>query len=494
MPFRLRIALLSALISAAVLLAFGYGTWLWITQERWEAVDREILTLAYRHPGWIGNRVTYDKLSSAVEFVFGADRKENLILLVKDTAGKTLFLSPHWPAEIPADQLDLNLADDPKAQTRPAATQPTPRGKGRGGPGFGRYAEEVAPVIFTKIPRFQTASAADSTWRLGLLGNSEARMVIGLNCDELQRELRRLRNAFLACLPLALLLVGGGGWLVACRAVRPLRSISETAERVTARGLDQRIPATASDPEIARLIGVLNRMMDRLEASFRQATRFSADASHELKTPLAVMQGELEHALQSAAPGSREQQVFANLLEEALRLKTITQSLLLLSRADAGQLNLALEPLNLAARLPELIEDAEVLGAQQKLEFKFDLVPELQVRADWPLLQQAIRNLLHNAIQYNEPGGRVYVSLASANGVARLEVSNTGLGIPSEDQPRIFDRFYRVDASRARQAEGLGLGLSLAREIVRAHRGDLVLQESRPGHTVFLLSLPLAQQ
>ena len=496
LPFRLRIALLSALISGGVLIAFGSAAWLWISHERLAAMDREILSLAYRHPGWIGNRVTQEKLSSAIEFVFGEDRKENLLLLVKDSSGKTLFISPHWPAEINPDNLDWKLADDPKALKADAAS-PAPDsdlGRGRGGPGYGRNRETgPASVMFTKIPRFQTAQAGHSTWRLGMLGQAETTMVIGLNGDELQSELSDLRNLFLASIPLALLLIGGGGWLVAGRAVQPLRSISATTERVTAHGLDQRIPTHANDPEISRLIGVLNRMMDRLETSFQQATRFSADASHELKTPLTIMQGELENALQTANPGSREQQLFATLLEETQQLKTITRSLLLLARADAGQLGLVMKPLNLTTLLPEALEDAEVLGTELQLKFELDLAPQTSVQADWPLLQQAIRNLLHNAVKYNEPGGRVRVSLRVEGSQVLLEVTNSGPGIPAADQSKIFDRFYRVEASRNRQTDGVGLGLSLAREIVRAHHGELQLQESRSGHTCFILSLPVGR-
>ena len=164
-------------------------------------------------------------------------------------------------------------------------------------------------------------------------------------------DLNRMRNIFLVTLPLAVLLVGGGGWLVAGRALRPLRRIRQMAEQVTARGLDQRISVAAEDPEIAGLVQVLNGMMDRLEASFNQATRFSADASHELKTPLAIMQGELENALQAAEPGSSQQQVFSNLLGETQRIKTITRGLLLLAQADAGRLKVALEDVDMSAAL-----------------------------------------------------------------------------------------------------------------------------------------------
>jgi two-component system, OmpR family, heavy metal sensor histidine kinase CusS len=277
---------------------------------------------------------------------------------------------------------------------------------------------------------------------------------------------------------------------VAGRALRPIRTIAETAERVSARGLDQRIPPSNEDPEIARVIQVLNRMMDRLEASFRQATRFSADASHELKTPLAVMQGELENALQSAVPGSAEQQLFANLLEEAQRLKTITRSLLLLAQADAGQLKLALEPLDLSAELEGMIEDARALATDSQLEFGVQVQPQLRVNADRALLHTALFNLIHNAIKYNEPAGRIEIRLTSAGDRIAFNIGNTGPAIPPADQPKIFERFYRVRRANASTVDGIGLGLSLAREIIRAHGGELSLQESASGWTCFHLELP----
>ncbi len=354
------------------------------------------------------------------------------------------------------------------------------------GPGAGRGGN---PVLFTKIPRFFTAPAGGSVWRFGVMGNDELRVVVGLNYAAVQADLNRTRNVFLGALPVALLLVGGGGWLVAGRALRPLRRISRTAEGVTARGLDQRIPASNEDPEIARLIQVLNGMMDRLETSFRQATRFSADASHELKTPLAVMQGELENALQAAEPGSPAQQVFSNLLEETQRLKRITRGLLLLSQADAGQLKLALEAVPLSADLEAMIEDARVLAGESNLRFDIHIPPDIWVRADRGLLHTAVLNLLNNAVKYNELGGFVGVTLAAEREQITLTLCNSGPGIPPADQPRIFERFYRVDQTRNRTPDRLGLGLSLAREIVHAHGGTLILKESRPRPTCFILAL-----
>jgi signal transduction histidine kinase len=209
-----------------------------------------------------------------------------------------------------------------------------------------------------------------------------------------------------------------------------------------------------------------------------------------LKTPLSILQGELEQALQEAETGSRQQQVYGELLEEVQRLKTIIRRLLLLSLADAGQLELNLRPLDLTATVNALREDLEVLAP--RLTVDCDLQTEVWVQADAELLEQVLQNLASNAIKYNRDGGTIALSLRKDAEVAWLTVSNTGPGIPPEDRERVFDRFYRVDKARSREVEGVGLGLSLAREIALAHHGDLLLTDSAPGLTVFVLTLPLA--
>jgi len=498
---RLRIAVLSVVISGLVLVAFGGAWWYLLSRQRIEGVDTEIRALGSRHPGWLANRANFDRFSTSLEFIFGEEYKGRIIFLVKDGEGRTLYVSPGWPKALEADKMDCALEDDATfgshSTNGPDAARPGPPWGAGGGKGWGGMGRGQGPghggagVVFTKIPRFLTAKTAEGTWRLGIMGNKELRLVVGLNYDAVAAELNRMRNIFLVTLPAALLLVGGGGWLVAGRALRPLRKIREMAERVTAQGLDQRIPVAAEDREITRLVEVLNGMMDRLEASFNQATRFSADASHELKTPLAIMQGELENALQAAGAGSSEQQVFSNLLEETQRIKTITRGLLLLAQADAGRLKVVLEEVDLSAALEGMIEDARILAADSKLGFELKIQPRLWVKADRTLLQMAIRNLLGNAVKYNDPGGSVGVTLAAENGEAWVTLCNTGPGIPAADQARIFDRFYRVRQSDSRPTEGLGLGLSLAREIMHAHQGEVALKESRPGYTCFTLSLRL---
>jgi heavy metal sensor kinase len=486
LSFRVRIALLSAGISGLVLLGFGLAGWFKLQQVRTESVDTEIRSLGARHPGWMAGRGNYERLDDALKFIFGDKHENQVILLVKSPAGEVLHTSAGWPPDLDPAKLDVALEDDPNAVTVGSGGGYGRGGSGRGlGPGGGG-----GQVTFTKKPRFLSVDTSTGPWRLGMLGTADTTLVIGLSLLPARAELNQIRNAFLLAFPAALLMVGFGGWLVARRAVKPMRIIAETAEKVTATGLDQRIPASNADPEIARVIQVLNRMMDRLEASFRQATRFSADASHELKTPLAIMQGELEAALQTAAPGSREQQIFGGLLEETQRLKAITRSLLLLAQADAGQLPLSREPFDLSAALDNLLEDAQILAAESRLKIEVQKPDSVRVQADRALLQAAVMNLLSNGIKYNEPGGHVRVTLTATPAEVTLQFGNSGPAIPPADQGRIFERFHRVDPARDRSVDGLGLGLSLAREIARAHGGEVTLSESKPGWTVFVLRLP----
>ncbi len=501
LPSRLKIALLSAGISGLVLVVFGVVMWLLIYRVRLEAVDREIRSLGSRHPGLFAGRGSFERLASSLEFTYGEDYTNHIMLLIQDAAGRTSYRSPHWPKDISPDSFRLRLEETNRSAMATnggtngsvAASVPTDSwgGRGGGGRGFGQGRGGPPPaIVFTKTPKFFSVKKADSTWRMGVLGNEDVTLVIGLNQQEVEQELNRVRAAFWLTLPVALFLVGLGGWVVAGRALRPLKTIADTAEHFTARGLEQRIPDAGDSPETGRVIQVLNRMMDRLETSFRQATRFSADASHELKTPLTVMQGELESALKSAAPGSAEQQLFSNLLEETQRLKTITRSLLLLAQADAGQLKLARETVDLSAEMESMIEDARVLATDLRLQFEVELPPALLIQADRALLQTALFNLINNAIKYNQPDGRISIRLHTAENQIIFVIGNTGPGIPPSDQAKIFDRFFRIGRVRGPKVDGIGLGLSLAREIVRAHGGELSLAESRPDWTCFKVILP----
>lgn len=267
-----------------------------------------------------------------------------------------------------------------------------------------------------------------------------------------------------------------------------IRRLTGTILHVTAAGLDQRIPATGEERDFAELIGVFNNMLERLERSFRQASRFSGDAAHELRTPLTILQGRVEQAMQLAGDGSAMQATLAGILDEVRRLSAISSKLLLLSQADAGRLSLHRERVDLSAALRDLAEDARMLAPQ--LAVDEDIAPGIVVAADAGLLRQALHNLISNAVKYNQPGGWIRIAAIASAPCATVEVANASCGIPEADRALIFERFHRADPARGRGIEGFGLGLSLAREIARAHGGDLALADGVAQEARFVLTLP----
>lgn len=346
------------------------------------------------------------------------------------------------------------------------------------------------PVPRIKRPSLATFETSSGAWRVGVMGSERITLLVGIDLANFYADAGRYRRAFLGTVPVALLLLAAGGWLIARRALQPVVLIRRTAEAITARALDQRIPQVAADSELSLLVTVINRMLGRLEQSFGQAVRFSADAAHELQTPLTILQGELEEALVHAPADSSEQQRYAGLLEEVQRLKAVVQKLLMLARADAGRLELRLDPTDLSALIEAAAEDAGLLAPQ--LTIHREIPPGIVVLADRGLLRQAIGNLTSNAVKFNRAGGRIEFHLSVQGRQSRVTIANTGTAIPGEERERIFERFYRADRSRGKKVPGSGLGLSLAREIVRAHDGDLRLDPGPEGMVSFSLSLPLA--
>lgn len=344
------------------------------------------------------------------------------------------------------------------------------------------------PMPRIKKPYFATIETPSGVWRTGIMGSERITMIVGMNMAGFYKDAESYRRAFLGTVPLVLLLLALGGWIIARRALKPVALITRTAEAITVRALDKRVPLTDSDSELSRLVEVINGMLDRLENSFNQAIRFSGDAAHELQTPLTILQGELDDAIHHAPVGSEEQQRYTDLLEEVQRLKAIVQKLLILARADAGRLELCLEPIDLSAMIESAVEDAGAIAQHLQIEKK--IVPGVIVKADSDLMGQVVRNLTSNAVKYNHENGLIKFQLSVRDNNALVTISNTGASIPAKDREKIFDRFYRVDQSRSKIVFGSGLGLSLAREIVHAHGGKLRLDSDSGNVVSFTLSLP----
>ncbi len=305
---------------------------------------------------------------------------------------------------------------------------------------------------------------------------------------EVQRLSNALLLAFLAGFPLALIFAWWGGKWIAARAVAPVVDMTAATELVTAERLDHRVPVPPVQDEIARLARTLNATFDRLECSYRQALRFSADASHELKTPLTIMRASIEAVLDSPELEENTRMAVSGLLEQVHHLTSITASLLLLARADAGRLILDLKKKDLSELTEGCVEDARIVAESRAVSVECEVPPSAPALVDPTRFSQILSNLLDNAVKYNHPGGEVKVRLNPNGKNWELSVANTGEEIPPENRARLFERFFRSEHTS--DEPGCGLGLSLARELARAHGGEIRCESADPSWTQFVVCLP----
>ena len=481
--FRLRIALLAAGLAGGALIGFGAISWWLIHDAKVSRLSAELDNQLMRsaRPGWQDWQAFETFLPQAL-----GTGNTAIALLITDRNGSIVYQSNRWPT-------DLNLRALISTNSLPRfATPPTdeprftpfdnPRDRSRD-----LYRAEPPPPPKPQITTQRTHSGA---WQLGVVALPDKQVAIAVSLAAVNQEMTAIGSIFLITIPVVLLLVAGGAWQLAGSALSPIYQLTHTIRQVTVKGLDQRVPLGATDIEFVELIQVFNQMLERLERSFQQASRFSADAAHELKTPLTILQGELEQTIQKAEPGSEMQQNLCTLLDEVSRLSGIIRKLLLLSRADAGQMRLPQTKVDFSELLREIVEDIKLLAPE--LTVNAEIADSLKVLGDRDLLTQVLQNLVSNAIKYNLPQGWIQIQAQRQASTILVTISNASSDIPASDRPRIFDRFHRVDRARTRQVEGIGLGLSLAREIARAHKGNLILNPQTPGETSFTLSLPIA--
>lgn len=478
--FRLRIALLSAALAGSTLIGFGAISWFQIYNAQINRLDAQLLNQlmrATRSP----ERERWQRYADSLSYAFGTNTKIPIALLVLDANGNTLYQS-----NLPSDP-DVNRLLVQRLGLTPL---PPPKGKPPPKPESTNPRLERTSFIPPPQPQFITLATSTETWRIGAAKFPDVEVAIAVSLQAVNQEMVTIRNIFLISIPGALLLVASGAWLVSGSALRPIRQLTDAIQQVTVQGLDQRIPIGTTDVEFVELIQVFNQMLERLERSFTQASRFSGDAAHELKTPLTILQGELERTLQQVDSGSLVQQRLSNLLDEVRRLSSIIRKLLLLSLADAGQMSLYKVEVDMSELLIEMIEDVELLAPH--LSVQTDITPGLRVQGDRDLLIQVLQNLFSNAIKYNLPDGWIQIHAHQTQTSLHVTIINASINIAVSDLKRIFDRFHRGDPARTRKVEGMGLGLSLAREIARAHRGDLTVDSTANGQTAFTLTLPIA--
>ena len=313
----------------------------------------------------------------------------------------------------------------------------------------------------------------------------------GALLDEVQQDLRQWLIFLIVGLPVVAAIAVAGGYFLIKRALMPVDRIAATAERIGSHNLSERLPVANTGDELERLSVTLNHMIQRLEEAFQHSRRFMADASHELRTPLTVLRGELETFVQepSLAPEMRER--LGSALEELERLVNIVEGLFAISRLDAGEAQAEAVKFDLGKLAASTTDQMSLLGEDKNIKITCAAANDVWVEGDRARMKQVVVNLLDNAIKYTPEGGAVGLKVGTRDGKAVLEVSDNGMGIPSESLPRVFERFYRVDDARSRELGGAGLGLSIVKSICVAHHGR-VEATSKPGQgSLFRVELPL---
>jgi heavy metal sensor kinase len=320
---------------------------------------------------------------------------------------------------------------------------------------------------------------------------------LGYSLTTFQKALRRTLILLGVAIPLALLLGSYGGLLLANQALRPVDRITRAAEQIAAGDLSERVPEPARMDELGRLAGTFNYMIARLQAAFERQKQFTSDASHELRTPLAVMRGDIEITLRRERSAEEYKRALTSNLEEIMRLSRLVEDLLMLARGDAGRIELRCESIDLNDICRRMAEYITPLADQRDQTLIYEPPPgaetaPVMISADLLRIKQLFLNLLDNAIKYTPRRGRVTLGLKTEDKVAVITVADTGRGIPPEDMPHIFERFFRRSAKTAdRTAAGFGLGLSIVKWIVDSHGGRIEAKSEVGKGTEFTVRLHL---
>jgi len=346
-------------------------------------------------------------------------------------------------------------------------------------------------------PRFDTRSIERHTLRFYsrriVVNGKQYTVQVAAPMNEAFEALDWFRRMLLFAAPLLLVAASAGGYWLSTRALAPVDEISRATQRIGIKNLTERLQVTPTGDQLQRLSETLNAMLSRLEDSVRRMTQFTADASHELRAPVSLIRTTAEVAVQKRdRPAGEYLEALDEILQESERTSQVVDSLMLLARADSGKENLECVPVDACAVVKEAAEQGERLARTHGLKFEAT-VPDglVSIQADADALRRALLILLDNAVKYTPQGGSVRIALRATDGFAVILVSDTGIGIASQDLAHIFDRFWRADKARSREQGGTGLGLSILKWIVDIHGGSIGV-ESEPGKgSIFHLRVPL---
>jgi len=354
------------------------------------------------------------------------------------------------------------------------------------------YNLDISTDEFTMLTR-ETGSGQARMALMGFVSSAGNRYIVAAEESNIDvtATLDLLRNALVIAVPVFLLFACAAGWFLAERSLAPVAAMTQRARTITERNLDSRLPVANARDELGEFALVVNDLLDRLERAFVQMRRFIADASHELRTPLAAMRAETQVALKRDRPSVEYRDSLEVIQEEATHMARIVEDLFTLARADAGDRPLERSRFYLDELVSDCCRTARSLADTREIELDFFAHDEIEIDCDELLVRRAVLNLLDNAVKYTERGGSVRVEVARSGSFARIDVTDTGIGISPENRERVVERFYRVDKARVRSEGGAGLGLSIVQWVVDEHDGAIELSsETGIGTTVSIL-LPL---
>ncbi len=455
---RLRLTLWYVLLLAIILAAFSAGVYLTLRQNLYDSLDDSIRDRSNVLLGIVqyeGGRPTLAGRISAED----PNQGESLIR-VFDSSGQITFDNSAAAGNVPVDSRAIEGA---------LAGETTSRGVSAG--------DESFRVRTVPIERDSRVSGV---------------LEVGQSQDDVSDTLQTLLLILGVAYPVTLVVASFGGAFLAGRALSPIDRLTRLARRISAEDLGQRLDLRLPDDEVGRLARTFDEMIARLDEAFRRQRQFTADASHELRTPMTVIKGQIEVALQRERDPQAYRQVLQAVNEEVDRMIRLVGSLLTLARADAGQIPITLEPVSLPDVVGAAIEQVQPLASRRGVDLQLSSSRPVTLRADDDLILQLLLNLLDNAIKYTAAGGQVTVGWNANGRDVELWVRDTGSGIAREHLTRLFERFYRVDKARSRAEGGSGLGLAISRWIAEAHGGSISVESALGRGSTFTVRLPAA--
>ncbi len=314
---------------------------------------------------------------------------------------------------------------------------------------------------------------------------------VGISLENTEFDLRRLMIIMILAGGGLMLLASLGGNFIIRKALKPVKSVVQTAKDISADDLSLRIESGQRQDEIGELVDTFNDMISRLEKSVKKIKQFSGDVSHELRTPLTIIRGEIEVLLRKERNKEEYQKILKSTLEEAAYLERIIDDLLFLSRIEALEKKEFDKSVQLDEILLKVVESQELAAKKKDITLDIKKAEPAQIKGEEVLLERMVANIIDNSIRYTHSGGKVEVSLDKKDGTFTLLVKDTGIGIPEESQPLIFDRFYVVDKSRFKETGGLGMGLSIVKRVADCHGGKIEVESEVNKGTSFLIHFPI---